>query len=165
MIQFLKAQFAVGRVAAEAFKGQMSPSMARANGPRMHGVHLAVWDLEKDEPALIALKTKFLFNGSIVVRPTVGPPITLWRLLFETGEKELVYASPNDPEWSCGFSVEDAPFYEPFWKPNVLGKVLMVLRHFIRHVFFDTLPLEWEVSAEDRAVQESDVAAVFGSEE
>ena len=91
--------------------------------------------------------------------------MTLYRLLLNTGDKELVYADPHDTDWSCGFTAADAPFYKAYWKPNHLGRALMGVRKRLRDTVALTLrprPLKWKVSDLDKAVQEADEEAVFG---
>ncbi|KAK4231744.1 putative N-glycosidase [Podospora fimiseda] len=52
--------------------------------------------------------------------------------LLETGDKELIEASPYDKIWGIGFKEEDAEGNRSKWGLNLLGKVLMEVREVIR---------------------------------
>ncbi|SPO04019.1 uncharacterized protein DNG_06702 [Cephalotrichum gorgonifer] len=48
--------------------------------------------------------------------------------LLETGDRELVEASPRDRIWGVGFGAENAPKQRGRWGMNLLGKALMETR-------------------------------------
>ncbi|KAL9088693.1 MAG: hypothetical protein Q9159_002944 [Coniocarpon cinnabarinum] len=65
--------------------------------------------------------------------PEPRPDSTLRGLLLETGEKEIVEASPTDRIWGIGFSIEDAPSSDRSqWGENLQGKSLMDARDKLR---------------------------------
>jgi hypothetical protein len=53
-------------------------------------------------------------------------------LLMETGERELVEASPMDRIWGVGFNEKNAGYNRKKWGQNLLGKALMVVRDRLR---------------------------------
>ena len=56
----------------------------------------------------------------------------LKKILLQTGDRELVEASPVDRIWGIGFSAEKAMENRHRWGLNLLGKVLMEVRGIIR---------------------------------
>lgn len=52
----------------------------------------------------------------------------LKRMLLETGDRELVEASPLDRIWGVGFGARNAGVKRDKWGLNLLGKALMVTR-------------------------------------
>ncbi|KAK6500744.1 hypothetical protein TWF506_003508 [Arthrobotrys conoides] len=53
-------------------------------------------------------------------------------MLLETGNKELVEASPRDRIWGVGYGAVNAPKNRQKWGLNLLGKALMDVREQIR---------------------------------
>ncbi|KAF3313785.1 hypothetical protein TWF173_005617 [Orbilia oligospora] len=53
-------------------------------------------------------------------------------MLLETGNKELVEASPRDRIWGVGYGAVNAPKSRQKWGLNLLGKALMDVREKIR---------------------------------
>lgn len=51
---------------------------------------------------------------------------------METGNRQLVEASPNDRIWGVGFDSEHAEGREEEWGENKLGKALMRVREKLR---------------------------------
>ncbi|KAK2760766.1 hypothetical protein FQN54_002002 [Arachnomyces sp. PD_36] len=56
----------------------------------------------------------------------------LKRRLLETGERELVEASPSDRVWGVGFPAGTAERNRDSWGMNLLGQVLMNVRERLR---------------------------------
>ena len=56
----------------------------------------------------------------------------LKRRLLETGDRELVEASPTDTIWGVGFDAQNAEFHREDWGQNLLGKAIMAVRKRIR---------------------------------
>lgn len=54
--------------------------------------------------------------------------LDLKRKLLETGERELLEASPMDRVWGIGFIAEVAEMHRKDWGSNLLGKALMSVR-------------------------------------
>lgn len=52
----------------------------------------------------------------------------LKKKLLETGERQLVEASPSDRVWGIGFAAEFAEMHRKDWGSNLLGKALMCVR-------------------------------------
>jgi ribA/ribD-fused uncharacterized protein len=53
-------------------------------------------------------------------------------ILLNTGESELVEASPYDRIWGIGFEEKDAEANRNKWGANLLGKALMEVRQMLR---------------------------------
>jgi ribA/ribD-fused uncharacterized protein len=51
---------------------------------------------------------------------------------METGDRELVEASPEDRIWGIGFTEKDAKENGERWGQNLLGKALVEVRRRIR---------------------------------
>lgn len=62
----------------------------------------------------------------------VGEVGDLWKRLDETGERELVEASPRDRIWGVGFGEANAEKMRGRWGLNLLGKALMAARKRLR---------------------------------
>lgn len=56
----------------------------------------------------------------------------LKKKLLETGDRELIEASPIDRIWGIGFSTEKAVENKHRWGLNLLGKALMEVREILR---------------------------------
>ena len=52
----------------------------------------------------------------------------LKRMLLETGERELVEASPRDRVWGVGFGAKNAEKNRNRWGRNLLGLALIKVR-------------------------------------
>jgi ribA/ribD-fused uncharacterized protein len=57
----------------------------------------------------------------------------LGRRLMETGDRELVEASPNDRVWGVGFPAEFAEENRSAWGMNLLGSALTSVRERLRY--------------------------------
>ncbi|KAI9673181.1 MAG: hypothetical protein M1817_003044 [Caeruleum heppii] len=57
----------------------------------------------------------------------------LRRMLLETGDRELVEASPADRIWGVGFNAREAEANRERWGLNLLGKAIMRVRERIRN--------------------------------
>ncbi|KAF5717190.1 hypothetical protein FMUND_6009 [Fusarium mundagurra] len=53
-------------------------------------------------------------------------------MLIDTGDRELVEASPFDPVWGIGFKAADADAARDSWGENLLGKELMEVRRILK---------------------------------
>jgi ribA/ribD-fused uncharacterized protein len=53
-------------------------------------------------------------------------------MLLETGDRELVEASPFDRIWGIGFGEKNAGAHRHRWGQNLLGKALMSVRERLR---------------------------------
>jgi ribA/ribD-fused uncharacterized protein len=56
----------------------------------------------------------------------------LKKMLLDTGDRELVEASPFDRIWGIGFKEEDAEENRERWGENLLGRALMEVRRRVR---------------------------------
>lgn len=65
-------------------------------------------------------------------RTSVEKVPSLAKKLLETGERELVEASPYDRVWGIGYGAADAEDSREFWGENLLGKALMRVRDRLR---------------------------------
>lgn len=52
--------------------------------------------------------------------------------LLDTGDRELVEASPTDRIWGVGFAMANAGEHREEWGENRLGKAMMAVREKIR---------------------------------
>ncbi|KUI62652.1 hypothetical protein VP1G_09777 [Cytospora mali] len=67
-----------------------------------------------------------------VTRPVDDEGMKLKMLLLDTGDRELVEASPFDRVWGIGFRAKDAGRNREQWGLNLLGKALMAVRERLR---------------------------------
>ncbi|KAL8828122.1 MAG: hypothetical protein Q9170_006742 [Blastenia crenularia] len=58
--------------------------------------------------------------------------VKLRDMLLETGDRELIEASPFDKIWGIGYSAHIADAYRGSWGENLLGKALVRVRNRIR---------------------------------
>ena len=59
---------------------------------------------------------------------------SLKEMLLQTGEKELVEASPRDRIWGIGFRAEEAEGRRGEWGENLLGRCLGRVRVLVREM-------------------------------
>lgn len=57
---------------------------------------------------------------------------TMLKILLDTGDQEIVEASPSDSIWGVGFSASKADANRDKWGQNLLGKVIMNVRDQLR---------------------------------
>ena len=92
----------------------------KALGRKVHNFDDAVWKRVREEIVLVGNVHKFRQNGG------------LRELLFGTGEKMIVEASPRDRIWGVGFGEKRALDVVDRWGLNLLGKALMETRRILR---------------------------------
>lgn len=77
---------------------------------------LKIWETRKFDVVYQGTYCKFTQNPD------------LKKKLLETGERELVEASPTDKIWGIGYLAEFAEIHRKQWGSNLLGKALMSVR-------------------------------------
>ncbi|KAK5954028.1 hypothetical protein OHC33_004599 [Knufia fluminis] len=108
-------------VAGRILKGENAhPSRAKALGREVKGFDGEVWGGEADRVVEEGNLRKFGQNGE------------LREILLETGDRELVEASPEDRIWGIGFDGEHAEGREGEWGENRMGKAIMKVRERLR---------------------------------
>lgn len=98
-----------------------SPSEQKDLGKKVENFKPKEWDKVKFEIVCQGSWLKFT-KGEAWLREK----------LLETGERELVEASPRDRVWGVGFSVGEAESRRAEWGMNLLGRALMTTREQIR---------------------------------
>lgn len=99
------------------------PKKQRALGKKVKGFEHKVWDREKS--GIVEEGNWWKFTES--KGKDLGPK------LKETGERELVEASPYDRVWGVGYAAKNAEDNRDSWGENLLGKALMRVRERLRH--------------------------------
>ncbi|KAF1959795.1 DUF1768-domain-containing protein [Byssothecium circinans] len=101
------------------------PRRHKALGREVKGFREGVWDANKRQIVTEGNMHKFTISDDAEM---------LRGMLFETGERELVEASPMDRIWSIGYAEKNAEFNRKRWGQNLLGKVLMDVRTRLREL-------------------------------
>ncbi|UTW56640.1 NADAR family protein [Kordiimonas sp. SCSIO 12610] len=99
-----------------------NPGKAKALGREVLSFDQAIWNKHKFDVAVRGNYIKFSQNSD------------LKEFLLNTGKRVLVEASPVDPIWGIGMSVDDPEVENPEkWKgQNLLGFALMEVREMLR---------------------------------
>jgi len=116
MMYFKALLFNDKDVADEILDAAEDPKKVKALGRLVKGFNQATWDARKFGIVVQANREKFRQNE------------TLRRRLIETGQRELVEASPMDKIWGIGFTKVNALRNKARWGQNLLGKALMQVR-------------------------------------
>ena len=88
----------------------------KALGRKVKNFNNELWDKHKEDFMFNACYAKFSQNDK------------LKDFLLNTGNREIVEASPVDNIWGIGFSSDNAMENVDKWGQNLLGKVLMKVR-------------------------------------
>jgi ribA/ribD-fused uncharacterized protein len=101
-----------------------SPKEQKALGRRVQNFDNDVWLKERER--IVGEGSYWKFVNSLKEGED------LKAMLLETGERELVEASPMDKIWGIGFGAKNAESQRHRWGLNLLGKALMGARKRIR---------------------------------
>ena len=112
---------------AEAILATSDARKQKALGRKVKGFDNAVWDKHKEDIVLRANRAKFGQNKG------------LRRKLFQTGDRQLVEASPLDLIWGIGLDADNARTTPPDQWPgkNLLGKIITQVREELRQQYPD----------------------------
>ncbi len=120
-IMLRKARHFEDEATASAILKAFSPAECKMLGRQVRGFNEESWAKIREQVAFDTILYKFEQNKK------------LRQVLLETGQAELVEASPSDRIWGIGFSEKDAPDYRYQWGENLLGKALMQVRKQLRN--------------------------------
>ncbi|KAJ9664962.1 hypothetical protein H2201_005014 [Coniosporium apollinis] len=123
-----------------------SPKEHKALGRKVKGFDSAKWDereciyghmnrwstLQTADTILPADKSRIVEEGNWWKFTKSKETDQLKKLLLETGDRELVEASPFDRIWGVGFGANNAGKNRDKWGENLLGKALMRVRDRLR---------------------------------
>ncbi|KAK4160948.1 hypothetical protein QBC43DRAFT_337711 [Cladorrhinum sp. PSN259] len=117
----------------DAVLSAQHPRQAKDIGRRIPNFDEKVWNRHRNEVVRQGNYLKFTYpvNNEEGSKWTVGGK-SIREHLLETGDRELVEASPWDKIWGIGFKAEDAERNRRNWGLNLLGKELMNVRSVIR---------------------------------
>ncbi|KAK6535329.1 hypothetical protein TWF694_001792 [Orbilia ellipsospora] len=107
-------------VTAEILTAELHPATIKALGRQVPNFDEETWGKKRYEIVVKGNYLKFTQNED------------LKKELLETGNKELVEASPRDRIWGVGFGAVNAPKQRARWGLNLLGKALMEVRETIQ---------------------------------
>jgi predicted NAD-dependent protein-ADP-ribosyltransferase YbiA (DUF1768 family) len=116
-----------------------NPRKAKSLGRRVSNFDEKLWNEHRERIVRHGNYLKFtkdvskdgIRRGNYDSSPLVGS--SLRDLLLNTGDCELVEASPFDRVWGVGFTAEDADRTKrSLWGSNLLGKALMEVRGMLR---------------------------------
>ncbi|KAI9709743.1 MAG: hypothetical protein M1820_003145 [Bogoriella megaspora] len=110
----------------ESFKKMMQTTVAKehqALGRKVKGYNGKIWDENKSRIVEEGNWWKFT---NCLDQPHIK------RLLLETGDRELVEASPVDRIWGVGFDAQSAEANREAWGQNLLGRAIFAVRKRIR---------------------------------
>jgi predicted NAD-dependent protein-ADP-ribosyltransferase YbiA (DUF1768 family) len=118
-----------------------SPKAQKALGRKVSNFDQARWEAHRSRIVEDASYFKFKYGndeGELAGIPDSeggsgeGKGMSLKERLLETGDKEIVEASPMDKIWGIGFGAYAAEEQRDKWGLNLLGKALMVVRERLR---------------------------------
>ncbi|CAZ81184.1 unnamed protein product [Tuber melanosporum] len=118
-LQYRKALFFYDHRAAEDILTTSDVSLIMSISRRINGLQVEVWNGMRNTLVREGLMLKF------------GQNEELRRLLLDTGDRELVYAS-GTRDWGVGFAPTDAGKSRDSWGLNLLGQALMDVRRRLR---------------------------------
>ena len=126
MMYFKAKLFGDDAVAEEILRAD-DPGKQKALGRKVRGFDAKKWDEHKEQIVLTANRAKFGQNKG------------LRRKLFQTGDKQLVEASPLDTIWGIGLDEANARRTPPDQWPgqNLLGKIITQVREELRGEYAD----------------------------
>jgi len=109
---------------ARQILNSQSPSMAKQLGRRVKNFNESKWDINKEE---------IIYSGCLA-KYTQNPELK--KKILETGNNNLVEASPYDKVWGIGLNERLAKTTPQNQWPgqNLLGICLMKVRHTIKEV-------------------------------
>ncbi|WPG99369.1 Hypothetical protein R9X50_00218300 [Acrodontium crateriforme] len=99
-----------------------NPKEHQALGRKAKGFDRKKWDEHK---------SRIVEEGNYHKFTKTTPEMKMW--LLETGDRELVEASPYDRIWGVGFVAKDAELNRSNWGENRLGKAIMKVREQLRN--------------------------------
>ncbi|KAL1875410.1 hypothetical protein Daus18300_003149 [Diaporthe australafricana] len=114
------------KIADEVLAGKnLHPRKIKTLGRRVTGF---------DETTWVAERERIVEEGTWLkmMKPASDKQQNLGELLLDTGDRELVEASPFDRVWGVGFRAKDAENNREHWGLNLLGKALMAVRERLR---------------------------------
>jgi predicted NAD-dependent protein-ADP-ribosyltransferase YbiA (DUF1768 family) len=112
-----------------------SPKAVKALGRQVSGFSDPVWHANRSRIVEDASYFKFKYGRDEGELGSAGPAqggMSLKQRLFETGDREIVEASPLDKIWGIGFGAARAEEMREKWGLNLLGKALMAARERLR---------------------------------
>lgn len=130
-----KAQLAGDASSAKAILSTTSPRKQKHLGRDVEGFDPEAWDKIKLQVVEQGNYLKFTQGNGVVSMKMEdeGEPVMLKKLLLETGERELVEASPFDRVWGIGFDAQQAVVTpREQWGQSLLGTALMNVRDRIK---------------------------------
>ncbi|KAI9887787.1 MAG: hypothetical protein M1823_000428 [Watsoniomyces obsoletus] len=109
-------------ITAEMIMEAESPAEQKRLGRRVANFDEDVWKTQRCH--LVREGNYYKFTAAV----DEGDREMLKKVLLETGDKEIVEASPRDRIWGIGFGGKNAPANRHRWGLNLLGKALMEVR-------------------------------------
>ncbi|KAI7513725.1 hypothetical protein KC347_g1163 [Hortaea werneckii] len=119
-----KAQLFGDEETAKKMMETTVPAEHQALGRQAKGFNRPKWDEHKSRIVEEGNYHKF-------TKAKAGPE-KMMRMLLDTGDRELVEASPTDRIWGVGFGAANADENRDRWGENRLGKAMMAVRDRLR---------------------------------
>lgn len=118
-----------------------SPRAVKALGRKVDGFDEEVWNAHREHIVkrgnILKFTRAITEEGFQMGTNDLGdlPPLraSLRELLLQTGDNDLVEASPFDRVWGIGFKKEDAKRNHQTWGDNLLGKALVAVREELKN--------------------------------
>lgn len=109
-----------------------SPKDIKALGRKVANFKDETWNLHRSKIVEDASYYKFKYGADKGELSYDGTGMSLKQRFMQTGDRELVEASPMDKIWGIGFTEWGADARRPSWGLNLLGKALMAARERLR---------------------------------
>ena len=122
-MMYHKAMLFKDKETADKIMLATSPKEQKALGREVKGFDKEIWDENKEKIVEEGNRNKFGHPKEEAGMKTK---------LLDTGDRELVEASPYDRIWGIGFDAEKAEVHRSEWGQNLLGEALMRVRSRLR---------------------------------
>lgn len=107
-----------------------SPKLQKSLGRKVQNFSQEIWGRERER--IVEEGTYLKFKYGVDEGELRNEGKCLRERLLETGDRELVEASPMDRVWGVGFGEKNAEKRRKDWGLNLLGKCLMRVRERLR---------------------------------
>lgn len=117
-------------IIASKILASTDPKEQKALGRQVENFDDVVWKAERER--IVKEASRWKFSGGSDEGELKEEGKSLRERLLQTGQRELVEASPRDRIWGVGFGEKNASKRRGDWGLNLLGKALMHAREKLR---------------------------------
>ncbi|CZR70274.1 uncharacterized protein PAC_20175 [Phialocephala subalpina] len=126
--QWVKAQFLGDKETEDKiFEAKNDPQLCHKLGQEISGFNREKWHAQRENIMESSIFSKFWSPHPVAIHQE-----DLLGKLFNTGDRELIYAVEDDKVWGIGYRPGDAEKNRDSWGQNLLGKAIMEARRTAR---------------------------------